>query len=160
CFERAGASRREFAKAAFLDPSAITRYFKGQRVAPRDFLDKLAAFLADRGTPLTPEEHDRLDRLCTTALAGGSRQGDQVLYWKEEAARLAATKTALTARWHEERERGVLDRRRADEILGALELELAELRERLEHTETQRDTLRDRVREQDRRLHAAADYAR
>ncbi|MYW02021.1 helix-turn-helix transcriptional regulator, partial [Streptomyces sp. SID3343] len=34
CFERAGASRREFAKAAFLDPSAITRYFKGQRVAP------------------------------------------------------------------------------------------------------------------------------
>ncbi|MYW04150.1 hypothetical protein, partial [Streptomyces sp. SID3343] len=34
CFERAGASRREFAKAAFVDASAVTRYFKGQRVAP------------------------------------------------------------------------------------------------------------------------------
>ncbi|MYW02020.1 hypothetical protein, partial [Streptomyces sp. SID3343] len=144
-----------------------TRYFKGQRVAPRDFLDKLAAFLADRDTPLMPEEHDRLDRLRSAALAGSTRQGNQVLYWKEEAARLAVTEKALTARWQDERERGVLDRRRATEVLGALELEVAELRERLEHTEAaradaeaQRDTLRDRVREQDRRLHAAADYAR
>ncbi|MYW00651.1 helix-turn-helix transcriptional regulator [Streptomyces sp. SID3343] len=166
-FERGDDSRREFARKAFLSASSVTRYFKGQRVAPRDFLDKLATFLTDRGTPLTPQERADLERLRTAALAGSTRQGNQILYWKEEATRLAAAKEALTTRWHEERQRDTLDHQRAAEALGALELEIAELRERLEHTEaaraqaeTQRDTLRDRTREQDRQLHAYAAYTR
>ncbi|MYV96999.1 helix-turn-helix transcriptional regulator, partial [Streptomyces sp. SID3343] len=34
CFARAGVAQREFARKAFVDASAVTRYFKGQRVAP------------------------------------------------------------------------------------------------------------------------------
>ncbi|MYW01168.1 helix-turn-helix transcriptional regulator [Streptomyces sp. SID3343] len=167
CFERAGASRREFAKAAFLDPSVVTRYLKGQRVAPAEFLTALARFLAERGVPLAPEEHLDLDRLRTAALAGSARQHNQALYWREETTRLTAAKEDLTARLNEERDRGTHDRRHAAQALGALDLELAELSERLEHTDTTRaeiqtrhDALHDQVRDRDHRLDAATAYIR
>lgn len=166
-FARCGTSRRVFAKAAFVSPSVVTRYFKGQRVAPREFLDAFAGFLAERGTPLSPQERADLDELRVAALAGSDREHNRALYWRETAERLAAEKDILAARLCEERARGDRDRVAAAEALGALELDLAELREALEYeiadraaAETRRDTLQAHADEQHRRLDAAGAYTR
>ncbi|GCD99697.1 hypothetical protein [Embleya hyalina] len=174
CFERCGASRREFAASIPTNASVVTRYFQGRRIAPAAFLTALAAFLAERGTPTTPQETERLDELRRAALEASTRPHNQAQAWRERAERLAHDKDELAALLREQQDRGDRERDETTRALNALGLDLAELREDLDQAladntrlqaekttaEHERDELRARVDDLDRQLAAAAAYTR
>ncbi|MFJ8745801.1 hypothetical protein ACIRL2_41395 [Embleya sp. NPDC127516] len=174
CFERCGASRREFAASIPTNASVVTRYFQGRRVAPASFLNTLAAFLAERGAPLALQEAERLDELRRAALDASARPHHQAQAWRERAERLARDKDELAALLREQQNRGDRERCETTRALNVLGLDLAELREDLDcaladntrlqaektTTEHERDELRTRVERQDGQLAAAASHTR
>lgn len=68
-FITAGGTQRDIARALNVAPATLSRYLKGERVAPREFLASLRDYLDQQGKPWTPEEYENLDALCGHAHA-------------------------------------------------------------------------------------------
>ncbi|MEV7114382.1 hypothetical protein [Streptomyces anulatus] len=93
------ARQHQIAKEAHVSPTAVSRYFSGERVAPDGFVDSLAAFASRHGHPLAPEVREELHRLRRTAEAAGPLSArlrhaqEQIEQLKKKLA--AAEETAL-----------------------------------------------------------------
>ncbi|WP_228183951.1 hypothetical protein [Streptomyces anulatus] len=165
------ASQREIGKEAHVSPTAVSRYFSGERVAPDGFVDSLAAFASRHGHPLGPEVREELHRLRRIAEAAGPLSArlrhaqEQIEQLKRKLA--AAEATALGS--HDTAVLEALEWVRGDTArqLVTLEGRLEELTEelvlekrRVRVLEAERNQLRVTVREQGKRLADAGELVR
>ncbi|MFD6479019.1 hypothetical protein ACFWEH_36530 [Streptomyces anulatus] len=165
------ASQREIGKEAHVSPTAVSRYFSGERVAPDGFVDSLAAFASRHGHPLAPEVREELHRLRRIAEAAGPLSArlrhaqEQIEQLKKKLA--AAEETALGS--HDTAVLEALEWVRGDTArqLVTVEGRLEELTEelvlekrRVRVLEAERDQLRVTVREQGKRLADAGELVR
>lgn len=95
-FSRTGARRNELARQVGYDPSVITRFLNGERIAPSDFLPKFRAFLAARGHPISDKEFADLDTLRRSAQAASRGHSGQAAYSRERIAELEKEVERLT----------------------------------------------------------------
>ncbi|MFJ9933822.1 hypothetical protein ACIRSJ_11905 [Streptomyces virginiae] len=140
----AGGTQRGIAGALNVAPATLSRYLKGDRVAPREFLVSLRDYLIQQGMPWTPQEYKNLDALCSQAHASSGSPSVQLAQLKEELARLRA---------EQEQAQHV-----AEERLNGLEEQAGRLAEQLEWALERAKTAEDRVAEQDEALRHAQDY--
>ncbi|MET9707747.1 hypothetical protein [Streptomyces griseus] len=169
--DRRAASQREIAKEAHVSPTAVSRYFSGERVAPDGFVDSLAAFASRHGQPLAPKAREELHRLRRTAEAAGPvatrlrHAQEQIEQLKKKLA--AAEATALGS--HDTAVLEALEWVRGDtaQQLVTLEGRLEELTEelalekrRVRVLEAERNQLRVTVREQGQQLADAGELVR
>ncbi|MFF0033979.1 hypothetical protein ACFYS7_38755 [Streptomyces avermitilis] len=84
----AGGTQTELAAACHLSKSSITRYLQGEYVAPAGFIDHLAAYLADRGHPLTEQQVAEVHRLRLHAQKISPKPDTRLQAWEEEVTSL------------------------------------------------------------------------
>ncbi|MEV6957303.1 hypothetical protein [Streptomyces sp. NPDC051183] len=87
-FDKAGAARKDLAEFGSYHPSAITRYFQGKRIAPREFLPVFREFLKSQGVLLDDAEFGELDTLRRLAQESSTGHGDQAALSRERIAEL------------------------------------------------------------------------
>ncbi|MFE2315357.1 hypothetical protein ACFXC8_19700 [Streptomyces sp. NPDC059441] len=87
-FGRAANRRKELAEFVPCSPSVVTRYFNGERVAPKDFLTRFRAFLDSRGVAVDNEEFAELDGLRRVAQEASGAYSAQVAYFRERIEEL------------------------------------------------------------------------
>ncbi|MFI1532328.1 hypothetical protein [Streptomyces griseus] len=165
------ASQREIAREAHVSPTAVSRYFSGERIAPDGFVDSLAAFASRHGQPLDPKAREELHRLRRTAEAAGPistrlrHAQEQIEQLKKKLA--AAEATALGS--HDTAVLEALEWVRGDTAqqlvtvegrLKELTEELALEKRRVRVLEAERNQLRVTVREQGQQLADAGELVR
>ncbi|MFJ2101498.1 hypothetical protein ACIOHR_30495 [Streptomyces anulatus] len=165
------ARQHQIAKEAHVSPTAVSRYFSGERVAPDGFVDSLAAFASRHGHPLAPEAREELHRLRRIAEAAGPLSArlrhaqEQIEQLKKKLA--AAEETALGS--HDTAVLEALEWVRGDtaQQLVTLERRLEELTEelllekrRVRVLEAERNQLRVTVRKQGKQLADAGELVR
>ncbi|WP_405940699.1 helix-turn-helix domain-containing protein [Streptomyces sp. NBC_00207] len=143
-FITAGGTQRDIARALNVAPATLSRYLKGERVAPREFLASLRDYLDQQGKPWTPEEYENLDALCGHAHAASGSPAVELAQLREELARL---------RGEQEQAQQV-----AEERLNGLEARAARLTDQLEEALERAQAAEARVAEQDESLRHAQDY--
>ncbi|MEU9087986.1 helix-turn-helix domain-containing protein [Streptomyces sp. NPDC048357] len=143
-FTTAGGTQKDIARALNVAPATLSRYLSGERVAPRDVLRALRAYLDQRDMPWTPEVYENLDALCGQAHAASGSPAVQLVQLREELARL---------RGEQKQAQQV-----AEERLTGLETRAGRLAEQLEEALTRAQTAEARVAEQDESLRHAQDY--
>ncbi|MGP3689123.1 tetratricopeptide repeat protein [Streptomyces sp. IBSNAI002] len=100
-FARTGAKGVELATHAGYHPSVISRYLKGVRIAPAEFLPEFRSFLAAHGQPISDEEFTGLDTLRRSAQAAGRGHSARAAYSRERIAELEKQVERITARVRE-----------------------------------------------------------
>ncbi|OEJ56769.1 hypothetical protein BGM19_00560 [Streptomyces agglomeratus] len=141
-FTAQGGTQRAIAQAVHIAPATLSRYLSGDRVAPREFLNALRAYLGEQGRPLETDLHKRLDALCGKAHAASGSPAVQLAQLKEELGRLRA---------QQEQAQQVAETRLAglEEQADRLARDLEQALERAQSAEGARRLLEDRVQEQD-----------
>ncbi|MBQ0867352.1 hypothetical protein [Streptomyces sp. RK75] len=171
------------AAATHVVPSTITRYLKGERVAPKEFVEHCAAFLAEHDEALAPADREQLHRLRREAQAASPSAEVRLLHLKEEidglkadldaahAAHEASTAAAVReavrqVQAESGRHLAAIEKQLTtmrDQLHAELKLaqqELEEERERAENLGTDNDQLRVTAEAQRRRIEQARDYIR
>ncbi|MEU9305829.1 hypothetical protein [Streptomyces sp. NPDC048269] len=146
-----GGTQKAMADALHISAAALSRYLSGDRIAPRETLRAMQAFLAARGLPLTHEVWAELDALCGQAHLASGSPAVQLAQLKEELARL---------RGEQERAQQVAETRLTglEEQAGHLAEQLEVALARAQTAEGEREILQARVTEQDESLRHAQDY--
>ncbi|MFF8619109.1 hypothetical protein [Streptomyces sp. NPDC015350] len=164
-FQPCGLTQKELAERTPFSETSISRYFSGERLADRKFIEHLVAVRAECRAPMDAEEQAALHGL--RALAQRSRGGEKnrIAQWQDHAQQLEAEKDALSQRLREARSQAEQDRHLGEAALAALDRELARLNdelsqalERAGHAETESDGLRAQTEEQRHQLAHAAAY--
>ncbi len=134
-----GATQAQLAERAYLSAPTVSKYFKGDLVAPKKFVDALPAFVADatEGTvSLTDRQIEQLHRLRIDAQQGGE-VGSKLADAREEIAELRRQLAALEAAYRadaDQRVRDLEDRvARSRERIRQLQRALAAVQKDLEH---------------------------
>lgn len=83
-----GVTPDHLGKVLQLPAIQIDRAFQGGWIAPREFVEIFARFLATLGTPLTADRLSRLHALRRTAEKSSYNMETQLRYWQEEATDL------------------------------------------------------------------------
>ncbi|MGW6850439.1 helix-turn-helix domain-containing protein [Streptomyces virginiae] len=150
-FTAAGGTQKEIAGALNVSAAALSRYLSGERVAPRDFLRALRAFLVERDQPWPGELYEELDELCGRAHAASGSPAVQLAQLREELGRL---------RHQQERAQQVGEARltELEQQAGQLAVQLEEALGRARTAEGARELMQSRVQEQDEKLRHAQDY--
>ncbi|MFF4902888.1 helix-turn-helix domain-containing protein [Streptomyces sp. NPDC001068] len=168
---RAGARQKQLADATGYSPAVVSRYFSGERLARKEFVEDLQRFAALKGSPLTDSVLEDLRRLADEAHRLGPVEA-RLRHAHEVIARLradlaekeriaqgsqdAAVQEAIEwVRQHTSQELEVQERR-LQELAG----ELREERQQARVMERERDRLQEKVHDQERRLRDASDLVR
>ncbi|MEV6735094.1 hypothetical protein [Streptomyces sp. NPDC051364] len=108
-FGRTGARQNELAAFGSYHPSAVNRYFKGKRVAPKEFLLVFGRFMESRGVPLDAQEARELDALRQRAQSSSSGYRDQAAVSRERIEDLERMVVRLTEQVRLRQDQGALD---------------------------------------------------
>ncbi|MFF1561563.1 helix-turn-helix domain-containing protein [Streptomyces sp. NPDC058279] len=150
-FLTSGGTQTEIAKALHCSASSLSRYLKGERVMPRESLRAVQAFLAERGTPLSPDVCAELDRLCGQAHAASGAPAVKLAQLEEDIRRLRAQHQQ--AQQVSDARIGLLEEK-ADRLASQLDAAL----ERARTAEGAAELLTARGQEQDESLRHAQEY--
>ncbi|MEU9382428.1 hypothetical protein AB0D38_16200 [Streptomyces sp. NPDC048279] len=167
----AGATQKLLAEGVGYSQSAVSRFLNGERIAKEGFIKGLERFAVLRGSPLADAVLEDLRRLRSEAERLGTTEA-RLRHAQEEITRLkadlaektqiaqrsqnAAVQEAMAGlRWHTDQELAVLEAR-----LLELATELREERQQARAVQRERDALRDKVRDQERRLSDASELVR
>lgn len=169
----AGVTQKLLAAEVNFSESAVSRFLNGERIAPKEFIEDVAAF-AKRKKPPLPLPQDILDnlrKLREHAEAEGSIPAklryakEQIKQLKEELAHVEETARHSLNDAVQEAIQG-MRRDTAQQLAGmeqqlqALNEELTQERQRAETAEAERDDLRTTASDQQRRLGSASDLVR
>ncbi|WP_329201899.1 MULTISPECIES: helix-turn-helix domain-containing protein [unclassified Streptomyces] len=144
-------TQAQVAEALHCSASSLSRYLKGERVMPRESLRALQVFLAEEGTPLSPDVYAELDRLCGQAHAASGAPAVKLAQLEEDMRRLRAQ--------HQQAQQ-VSDARLVslEEMADRLASQLEAALERARTAEGAAELLTVRGQEQDESLRHAQDY--
>lgn len=147
------------------DPSTISRYLSGERVAPEQFIDRLAEEAHRAGKPLAPATVEKLKKLREAALRHSGHANYQLQARVEE---LQDQLQAMTVRFCLAREDAEVQQHlRADVLhehrtvltrLQQFQDDLAAAHDRLVNAQTAQDRLEEENTAMRRQLRAAAAY--
>lgn len=167
----AGVTQVLLAAEVNVAPSAVSRYLKGERVAPKSFIEGVADFAIRKEQPLPGDILDNLHKLRENAEEEGSttvrlRHADeQIARLRDELAHVEETARHSLNGAVREALQGM--RRDTAQQLAGMDQQLQELNEKLtqerqraETAEAERDDLRMTAIDQQRRLGSASDLAR
>ncbi|WP_405986805.1 caspase, EACC1-associated type [Streptomyces sp. NBC_00872] len=155
-----GADLGPLAARASVTVSTVQRYFRGERVAPREFLARLAEMSAAHGAVPSAAELDRIHGLRRAAQKAAPDDSTRLLYWQEEVERLQAALAMALDRLHGQERSAGRALALVEERLAGLGRELADAHVRMRRAESERDeaiALADARRHQ---LDHARDYTR
>ncbi|MEV7797057.1 hypothetical protein AB0O68_34655 [Streptomyces sp. NPDC087512] len=144
-----GGTQKDIAVAAHVAPATLSRYLNGERIAPREFIASLDAFLAARGRPLDTNVRARLIELCGQAHEASGSPAVQLAHLKEELAQVRKKKG--------DREAELAALQRHTDQLAA---ELQQALDRARRSDKDRLALEGRVAEQEKSLQHAQTYTR
>ncbi|MFC9825208.1 hypothetical protein ACFWG6_29135 [Streptomyces erythrochromogenes] len=97
-----GSSQRALAKVVNRNPSVVSRYFSGETVAPRWFVDKLVAYLASLGVPVTEQQVQHVHALRQAAQELSDQSEARFEYLEEHIAALRGQMERHRAQFIEE----------------------------------------------------------
>ncbi|MEU9165656.1 hypothetical protein AB0D29_35945 [Streptomyces sp. NPDC048424] len=148
-----GGTQAAIAKALSTSTASVSRYLSGERIAPREKLHALKAYLEAQSLPFPDGVWAELDELCGKAHLASGAAAVQRDHLKEELARACAEHQR--AQWSAKQQLHGLEQR-ADRLTEDLRQALA----RAQSAERTRRILQERVTVQDRSLRKAGDYIR
>ncbi|MFI1067766.1 hypothetical protein ACH4TC_38535 [Streptomyces spororaveus] len=97
-----GSSQRTLAKVVNRNPSVVSRYFSGENVAPRWFVDKLVAYLASLGVQVTEQQVQHVHALRQAAQELSDQSEARFEYLEEHIAALRGQMERHRAQFIEE----------------------------------------------------------
>ncbi len=148
-----GGTQAAIAKALSTSTASVSRYLSGERIAPREKLHALKAYLEAQCLPFPDGVWAELDELCGKAHLASGAAAVQRDHLKEELARACAEHQR--AQWIAKQQLHGLEQR-ADRLTEDLRRALA----RAQLAERTSRILQERVTVQDRSMRKAGDYIR
>ncbi|MFE4173666.1 caspase family protein [Streptomyces sp. NPDC056909] len=134
-----GADLEPLAAQASVTVSTVQRYFRGERVAPREFLAQLAEIPDAHGAVPSAAELDRIHGLRRAAQKAAPDDSTRLLYWQEEVERLQAGLAMALDRLHGQERSAGRELALVEERLAGLGRELADAHVRMRRAESERD---------------------
>ncbi|MEV7512645.1 hypothetical protein AB0O57_32275 [Streptomyces sp. NPDC091201] len=89
-------TQKELAAYTSYHPSVITRFFSGERIAPKEFTDRLLEFTEAQGVSIGVDERAELDDLRRAAQEASGAHSAKAAYLRERIAELEREVARLT----------------------------------------------------------------